>query len=81
MQTIKKDIATEAAVRILNGLIYDMHIPAEEVFGFLKNSRYNTLLDDDNVLIDLMHDNSIPDLITVIGDQINGGLGVSRNGA
>lgn len=80
MQTIKKDIATEAAVRILNGLIFDMHISVEEVVGLLKNSRYNTLLDDDNVLIDLMHDNSIPDLIKVIGEQINGGLGISRNG-
>lgn len=75
MRKIDKNssIATEAAVKIVNTLVFDWGIQAEKLFDFL-NSRngYNNLLNDDDILICMMHDNSISDMINLIGEQING---------
>jgi hypothetical protein len=70
---IDRDIATEAAVRIVYSLIYDKSIPVESIFKFMESSdKYRNFLNNDNVLIEFLHDNSIYDLIDVLGEQING---------
>lgn len=70
---INRDIATEAAVEIVNTLVMDYKIPAEKLFDFLKSHEgYKDLLDDDGVLACLLHDDSIYEMIEVLKEQING---------
>lgn len=68
---ISTDIATEAAVEIIHTLLDDWKIPAEKILDFLDNNEgYKDLLNDDDVLILSLHDDSIYDLINAIGEQI-----------
>jgi hypothetical protein len=65
---IDRDLATQAAVQIIYSLIYDKGINIKNIFEFIDTSdRYKNFLDKDNVLIELLHDNSIQDLIDILG--------------
>ncbi len=80
MRITSQDIATEAAVKILNTLVFDWKIPVNYIFDFFNNSdRYKSLLDDDDVLIISLHDNSIDEIIQTIGEQINDKYDISWN--
>lgn len=71
MSATSRDIATEAAIKIVDTLIYDWGIAVNYVFNFFENSdRYKGLLDDDIMLVMLLQDDSIDDVIYSLGEQI-----------
>ncbi|MBD5508821.1 MAG: hypothetical protein HDR05_12460 [Lachnospiraceae bacterium] len=66
------EIATEAAVRIINTLIYNKGISVEKLFNFLNsNPPYREFLNDDNTLICMMHDDSLDKFIDMMGEALN----------
>lgn len=68
---IDRDIATEAAIKIVCTLIDKYDIPAETVFNFIDSKEdYKKLLDDDDTLICMLHDDSIYEFIDLMREQI-----------
>lgn len=68
---ISAEIATKAAVEIIHTLLDDWNIPAEKILNFIDNNeKYKDFLNDDDVLIISLHDDSIYDIINAIGEQI-----------
>lgn len=68
-----KDIATEAAIKILSTLVEDYDINVEKIFKFMEsNNEYKKLINDDDTLVCLLHDDSIYELIDSMKERING---------
>lgn len=68
---IDRDIATEAAIKIVCTLIDKYDISPERIFGFIDSKEdYKGLLNDDNTLICMLHDDSIHEFIDLMKEQI-----------
>lgn len=72
-QEKEKDIiAAQAAIKIIDALIKKYDIPVEKVFNFLDSHiQYKESLEDDDVLIIMMHDYSLNEYIAKIAEEIN----------
>lgn len=69
---IDRGIATEAALMIVNTLVERYNLSIDKIFRFLEcREGYKDILDNDDVLICMLHDNSIDDFITFLGEKIN----------
>lgn len=69
---IDRGIATEAALMIVNTLVERYNLSIDKIFRFLEcREGYKDILDNDDVLICMLHDDSIEDFITLLGEKIN----------
>lgn len=68
----KREIATEAAVKIMSTLIDNYKIPVDKIFNFLdSNDECKNLLNDDNTLVCMLHDGSLWEFADSLGRQLN----------
>lgn len=68
----KQDLAITAAVKLIDALIYNYFIDSEFIFDFLDTEDdYKGLLNNTDLLVKLLEDNSMGDFVQELGEAIN----------